>query len=219
MTMLKRIAKLAGITLALALLVAGPGWAGSVYVEPGPTAAYLSGTTEITFSGADNTSMSSITGGGLTVSFSSNMLVENVPTGWMTWGAPPQTEGASPVTLWTNGPSTMTLTLATAEETFGFELEPDVFGVDPVSATFYNGATVLDTISLNVNGNGGALLFGLASSTPITSVTISDGNFDDFAIAAVRFAPTEVAPEPASMLLLGTSLGGLALRKLRRKRS
>lgn len=216
MTMMKRLAKLAGMTLALALLVARPGQAGSTEIWTA-SPFYLGNTTQITFSGSDNTPLSSISDGTLTVSFSNTMLVENVPSGWSTWGSPPNTQSSTPVTLWTGGPTMVTLTLSAGEDTFGFELEPDVFGIDPVSATFYNGATPLFTANRNVNGNGGALLFAVVSTTPITSVAISDWNYDDFAIADVRYSAVPI-PEPASMLLLGTSLAGLGLRKFRRKR-
>lgn len=123
--------------------------------------------------------------------------------------------------------STITMTFGgVAVKTFGFEAQPDSSSVDAMTATFYNGATVLGSIPLNVSGNGGALLFAASSNTAFTKVVLTDStsggpatctqpNCDDFAIANVRFSSNAV-PEPASVLLLGTSIAAIGLRKLRR---
>jgi PEP-CTERM motif-containing protein len=128
--------------------------------------------------------------------------------------------GVSPV-------STVTMTLAgAAVKTFGFEAQPDSSTVDSMTATFYNGATTLGSIPLNVSGNGGALLFAATSDTAFTKVVLTDTtssgpaacaqpNCDDFAFANVRFSSNPI-PEPASLLLLGTGIATLGLRKLRR---
>jgi|SRR5215469_1707818 len=113
-----------------------------------------------------------------------------------------------------------------AVKTFGFEAQPDSSGLDAMTATFYNGATTLGSIPLNVSGNGGALLFAATSDTAFTKVVLIDStssgpaacaqpNCDDFAFANVRFSSNAI-PEPASVLLLGTSISALGLRKLRR---
>lgn len=122
--------------------------------------------------------------------------------------------------------STLTMTLAgVAVKTFGFEAQPDSSGTDMMTATFYNGATDLGSIPLKVSGNGGAMLFAASSDTAFTKVVLTDTtssgpaacaqpNCDDFAIANVRFSSNSI-PEPASLLLLGTSIAALGLRKLR----
>ena len=122
--------------------------------------------------------------------------------------------------------STLTMTFTGVKpKTFGFEAQPDSSGLDAMTATFYNGATSLGTISLKVSGNGGAMLFAASSDTAFTKVVLTDTtssgpaacaqpNCDDFAIANVRFSSNPI-PEPASLLLLGTSIAALGLRKLR----
>jgi hypothetical protein len=231
--MLKKVSLYAGTGLLLCLLAAGPMWASTFTIIPQPTGAYTGSTALIPVSGADDTNVGFVSDGTLTVSFavtggsacgggpSTCMLIENVPTGWATWGSPPNTESSTPTVLWSNGVTDLTMTLSTPVATFGFEAEPNLFQTDPMTANFYDSSnTLLGTINLNVNGNGGALLFAASvTGDTIASVELSDGNFNDFAIANPRYAlPAAPVPEPASMLLLGTGLAGLGLRKLRRKK-
>lgn len=188
----------------------------------------------------------SVTSGGLTVNFGAPMFGLKFPNTWGTWNCPPNTEtplagcnlpkGTKPVAslplLWsgqyTYGPdpgdgvtgvspvSSLTMTFGGATvKTFGFEAQPDSSTVDAMTATFYNNATVLGTISLNVSGNGGALLFAATSTTAFTSVKLTDAASDDFALANLRFSSNTI-PEPASFLLLGSSLAALGLWKLYR---
>jgi hypothetical protein len=121
--------------------------------------------------------------------------------------------------LYTQGSTSLTLTLTGNFNVAGFELEPDAFAQEEVTATYYatDLTTVLGTIDLFPNGSSGALLFGASDASNIGKIVINDLAGDDFAIAQLR-AGTSVGttPEPGTMILLGTGLLG-ALGVMRRK--
>ena len=63
-----------------------------------PTAAYMAATTNMSGSiPADGTSITSLSDGTETVSFSSSVIAQTVPGGWSTWNSPPATESATRV--------------------------------------------------------------------------------------------------------------------------
>lgn len=153
-----------------------------------PTVGYVGGTTLIPIAVPNGTPVPTLTDGIQTVTFSSPFTAATVGPGggWATWGAPPFVESSTPRVL-TFGGTTATLTLAVASPTFGFEIEPNNFGVHPITATFFNGATVLGTVTLNVQGNRGALLSAGSVTLPITSVQISAPGSGGVAIAQLRY--------------------------------
>ena len=146
----------------------------------------------------------------------SNPQSENfVPGSWATWGSPPATESSTPNVLWNEGFNTLTITVSPSS-IVGFELEPDNFAVEEVTAQFFDGANLVGTIDLSPNGSSGALLFAAQTDEAFTSVVITDLAGGDFAIAQLRDAPVTTTPEPGTMVLLGTGLLG-ALGVMRRK--
>jgi hypothetical protein len=119
--------------------------------------------------------------------------------------------------LWNEGFNTLTISLSSPVSTLGFELEPDNFAVEEVTAQFFNGANLVGTIDLFPNGSAGALLFAATTDEQFTSVVITDLAGGDFAIAELRAGnPPSTTPEPGTMVLLGTGLLG-ALGVMRRK--
>jgi PEP-CTERM motif len=156
-----------------------------------------------------------------TFNFSNLQTEVNVPNSWATWNCPPFTESCTPNALWNQGFSTLTLTLTAQDNVAGFELEPDNFAVETVDASFFNqNGALIATITRDVNGSGGALLFALADTTPgswISRIDITDEAGGDFAIAQLRQGGASgTTPEPGTMVLLGTGLLG-ALGVMRRK--
>ena len=110
---------------------------------------------------------------------------------------------------YSNGASTLTISLSQAATTFGFELEPDLYQTDEVTASYFSGSTLVGTIDLFPNGNSGALLYAASTTTnPFTSVVINDVSGDDFAIARQRYSTSSVTPEPGTFALMGSALLG-----------
>ena len=201
------------IALGALLLISLPAFADSwtVYPQPGSgSPAYTSFTTN--YGGGDG-SGGTITSLGGVFTFSSGLIEDNVPNSWATWNCPPFTESCTPNVLYTNGATTLTITSSAGQNTLGFELEPDQFQQENVTATFHasDGATFI--LGLQPNGSGGALLFAVQndSGATITSVDINDTAGDDFAIAQLRSGNSgPTTPEPSSILLLGSGILGLA---------
>lgn len=202
------------LTLLIATWLTSPATAGFVPVSnPGdavPGGTYLSTTHLIPITASEFSTINSASDGTENVSFSTPLQVLQVPSSWDTWGAPPFTENPNPTVLYSQGLTQVTLTLSKSATTFGFELQPNALDIFSVTATFFNGATTLGSITRSVNGDSGARLFAAYVTTPtqpITSVRISTGG-SDFAIAELRYQlPQATVPEPSGFAILAA--GGL----------
>lgn len=206
-----RLVKLTTL-IALCLVLSLPAFAGfTTFSQPGD-GNYIANT--VNYGGGDGS------GGFITslgpFSFSNPQAENNVPNGWATWGCPPATESCTPNVLWNEGFNSLTITFSPTS-IIGFELEPDNFAVEEVTAQFFDGANLVGTIDLFPNGSAGALLFAAQTDQAFTSVVITDLAGGDFAIAELRAgSPPTTTPEPGTMVLLGTGLLG-ALGVMRRK--
>jgi hypothetical protein len=194
-----------------------------------PTAQYTGNTTVVPIA-VTGVPVPSLTSGGQTLTFSTNLNQFTVPGSWSAWGLPPDTETANPLVLASAiNQTAVTITLSPAARTFGFEIEPaNVGGFPPtaytISATFFNGATPLGSISRALTYNG-ARVFALSSATPITSVQISSplaaGGFAlaQFRVGSVLIGeslsviPTLGLPELSALGLLLAGAGAMLARR------
>ena len=218
-----RLVKLTTLIALSALLVMSlPAFAGdtwTVFPQPGSGGPPAYDVFTTNYGGGDG-SGGTITSLGGAFSFSSGLIEDNVPNSWATWNCPPFTESCTPNVLFTNGATTLTITALDAQNTLGFELEPDQFQAELVQAIFHASDGMSFELDLTPNGSAGALLYAVQndSGANITSVDIIDTAGDDFAIAQLRSgnSPSPTTPEPSSILLLGSGILGLA-GVLRRK--
>ena len=208
----------------LAVSVAG---AGSFVIAPAPSHAfstftspdslYLSSTTLIDISAIPEfTSLTSVTDGTQTVSFSGTVQKRQVGSSWLTWGSPPATESSTPPVLFYTGDS-LTLSLSSPSSIFGFELQPNIFSQFSYTASYYSGASLLGSINRSPDGSAGALLYA-ASTRDITRVEISatGTSSQGFAIAQLRYgAGTTSVPGPLPILGVAAAFG--FSRKLRKR--
>jgi len=157
-----------------------------------PVADYVNKTCNIDLSSiADGTTLTSVSGCGVTVTFSVPMEKLSVPDSWATWGSPPNTESATPNVLYTDGATDVVLTYSNTNRRVGVEAEPDLFQVDTMQATFRNAkGKATGVITQDVNGSGGALLFAGKNAKKKAkwskTVEVTDLSGDDFAIAHIR---------------------------------
>ena len=178
-----------------------------------PVASYTGSTTVLSIPGANFSTTSTLADANETLTFSNPVDVRTVPSGgWGTWNSPPATESATPKVLYNSGLS-LTIGLSSPKTIFGFEVETNNSGTYSVTATFYNGATVLGTITQSIVSTSGALLAAASSGTPITSVTITAAaGSGGFAIAQLRYASPAAPPTVTSVPVLGLpAMGALAI--------
>ena len=168
-----------------------------------PDAAYVGGTSLLGFAAPDFNVVSSLTDGPQTAAFDIGMVALSVPATWTSWGAPPNTESATPRVLWTNGFPSMQIDLSLPSFTFGFEAEPNTTVPSELTVDFFSLGVLIGSVVLVVDGNAGALLFAAKTTTDAFDMIVISGT-DDFAIANLRYAAI-VIPEPGSgaLLLLG----------------
>jgi hypothetical protein len=181
-----------------------------------PTSTYTGGTTVVSIPGANLSTTNTLTDGTETFTFSNTVDVRTVPAGgWATWASPPNVESSTPKVLAiTTGLTSFTITLSPPRATFGIEIEPNN-GTQPITLTYFNGATTLGTISQSIVGTSGARLFAASSSTPITSVSLTiPSGASGFAMAQFRYGSTFLGATTAVPAAGLPALSGLALALL-----
>lgn len=193
-------------------------------VIPAPDPGYLANTTLVSFPDPDEALLSAITAGAQTITFSTLFRASTVGNNWATWGTPPHTESPTPRVLWSGLDdntffpiTTSTLDFSLPVALFGFELEPGPTDQHTVTASFFNGATLLQSISRDLFGDSGARLFAYSASPgeSITSVVIDSDA--DWAIGQLRFQEAAPVPEPGTAALTAAALSLLSIHFRKRK--
>ena len=207
------------ITMVSAVLAARPGSARADFIAiPTPyTGNYLTSTTKITLPPA-GTTYNSLSDGIETITATTSPTPVAMSTiggagSSFGWGNPPTVEQSNPLVMLT-GPNgntamrTVTLTFSVPVTTFGVEMMPNYwpyFFPDTTTAKFYDGSTLVGTISKGLESPGGARLFaGHTDTEPFTSVTLTHQvlgfGTQGLLVGQIRYASV---PEPSTLRLAG----------------
>ena len=180
-----------------------------------PDTAYTSSTTLIPIGYPEASLIGSLSDGVLEIDFLSGgspelMQVDEVPDSWATWGSPPATESPTPTVLASfDYDNEILYQFNRIVTTFGMELEPDdTVNSHNIAATFLLSGTPQATLTLNVNGNGGALLFA-ATGGSFDAVDVSSDV--DFGSAEFRYELESQVPEPSLAIPVVALLAGFAI--------
>lgn len=145
------------------------------------------------------------------IEFSGSVNKRQIGNGWQTWSNNYKGE------VYYSGQDVLTLDIKLPNlNAFDFYVQPDFQRLATISATAQSGK-LIEMLSQQVDGAGGAQYFGFYSNDPIQSIQITgDKASGGFAIAQLRGARTAVVPTP---LLLPGMIGlGFGLwRKARNK--
>jgi len=149
-----------------------------------------------------------------TLTFNKDLEVYIVGSSWATWYGDQDLDGyddaAGLPVLYTLGELAVTGTFGPGADVplgFGLEMEPNPFTDVIMTLTLTDGSSLSQT----VNGYGGAKFFGWVGGG-VTSMTLSSDY--DFAFGNM----VKAAPEPTSLVLLGTLGVPFVIAKLRRRR-
>src|SRR5262249_52440430 len=139
----------------------------------------------------DGSVVASLSNGPVTITPDIPLVALTVPGTWTTWGAVPNTEGATPRVLWTNGFTSLTLKSSIFLTTFGLEAQPNTTTPDTITPPFFDTLAQVGQIVLGVDGTAGARLFAGTSTIAFNRVVLT--STDDFAVAQLR---ATAVPEP-----------------------
>ncbi|MBI1747273.1 MAG: hypothetical protein HYR55_11870 [Acidobacteria bacterium] len=157
-----------------------------------PTAAYTMGTEICTIGTVGGTSTEcKDSDNNVEAKFSNGLSVRQVPNGWSTWSAPPESETDTPM-IGFNTTATLTITMAAGylAGTAGMEIENNVFTpAMPITVQFFDLAgAVVSTQTRSVLGQSGARLFAVTCDEELINkiVITAQATAQGFAIAKVR---------------------------------
>jgi hypothetical protein len=139
------------------------------------------------------------------VTFSQEVLHALVGPDWGSWAA-----DRTPDVYYTNGATSLTLGMPAGAVAFALWVEPNPFDVFDITVTAMDPTGAPTSLTIPVDGLGGANGFGFYTTAGQTISSIDIGAEVDFAIGEFYGA---CVPEPATFSLL--ALGGLALLRRR----